>query len=295
MCAQRRLNWLHASLAKMLLDLDSRVHCDGHPYEWVQAADDWVPTSKRGTLVYFGDHKAPPPIQCARPIAWRGQGSNSTERRTKAMGEPNQSGVKDPLIPKRKTSRLAKCKPSTPTERVEKLLTPLPVMKLSDAGDFVRIHPTKISDELFYVMVPQTGSRDGVMHLISEELALLLSRGRKVGGKVKRFKLALGAKPYDAFFLAVVPVVNLDNEWNRSMLEAIELAKKGWREVISRRDENIEGYRAEPPHGQDPYDEPKWPEADIEELVETAFDGRIIDSEDDPAWKRIAGIRQTIS
>jgi hypothetical protein len=208
---------------------------------------------------------------------------------------PNPKGDEEPSIPKRKSSRLEKCKPSTPAERAEKLLEPLSVMKLSDAGDFVRVHPAKISHELFYVMVPQPGRKDGVMHLISEELAIKLSRGRKnLIGKIKRFKLALAAKPYDVFFLAIVPTVNLDNEWNKSMLEAIELAKQGWREVISRYGENGEGYRPEPPLGKDPYDEPRWPDADILDLIEAAFPDRIIDSEGHPAWKRIAGIPQKI-
>jgi hypothetical protein len=58
---------------EMLLDPDSRVHCDVHPYEWVEAADDWVPTSKRGTLVYFGDHRkgaAAAPVRPSDSVAW---------------------------------------------------------------------------------------------------------------------------------------------------------------------------------------------------------------------------------
>ena len=115
----------------------------------------------------------------------------------------------------------------------------LPHYKMSEAGDFVRLHPdedTYWSPELCFVSVPIQGVKRDLLHLIDEEIGLrFLSNGR-----LQRFRLALATKPHNIFFLCHLPSQNLDNSWNVSALEAAEQAKRRWVLVMSRRTEGVE-------------------------------------------------------
>jgi hypothetical protein len=55
----------------------------------------------------------------------------------------------------------------------------LPVMRISEAKDFVRIHPDDDyrTPELCFVRVPIKGARQDALHLIDEELAMTYLRG----------------------------------------------------------------------------------------------------------------------
>jgi len=89
----------------------------------------------------------------------------------------------------------------------------LGILKIGDVGDFVRLHPNEEeywSDELCFVSVPIIGEKKDQLHLIDEEIAVRYLPSRKI----RRFRLALATKPYDAHFLCQVPSINLDNTWN---------------------------------------------------------------------------------
>ena len=78
----------------------------------------------------------------------------------------------------------------------------LPIMRVSEAKDFIRLHPNEAaywSDELCFVHVPTKGVRGGsLLHLILEDLACAYLPE----GKIIRHRLALASKPDDVFFLA---------------------------------------------------------------------------------------------
>src|SRR5215469_11746515 len=96
---------------------------------------------------------------------------------------------------------------------VKTLLTALPLLKIGDVDDYVRLHPnedTHWSPEYCFVTVPIMGQQDDLLHLIDEDLAMQYLSTRKV----QRFRVALATKPYDIFFLCRVPSQNLDNPWN---------------------------------------------------------------------------------
>ena len=57
-------------------------------------------------------------------------------------------------------------------------------------------------------------------------------------------KFALASLPGDKLFLGVVPCRNLDNDFNRTMLAAIEKAKTGWHRILRLQDRD--GYWAKP-------------------------------------------------
>ena len=72
---------------------------------------------------------------------------------------------------------------------VETLLTALPILKISEANDWVRLHPSEDywSYELCFVNVPIIGDKRDQLHLIDEEIAVQYLSSKRV----LRFRLAL--------------------------------------------------------------------------------------------------------
>jgi hypothetical protein len=166
------------------------------------------------------------------------------------------------------------------------LQTALPVHSLAQAKDFVRLHPTELSDELF-VSVPIKGAPRDTIHLIGEKLATRYLPSKKI----IRHQLALASKPMDHFFLCIVPSINLDNPWVSSNLAACEQAKTLWTQATSRRDEGIEGYNVTLATDPDAFPEPAWPMQSLDELIMISFTGRMIETDDHPGLLRLLGVK----
>jgi hypothetical protein len=166
----------------------------------------------------------------------------------------------------------------------------LPLSSISDAGDFVRTHPDEAaywSSELCFVKVPTKGSKNDVLHLIDEELAMRHLEAKQI----LRFRLALASKPGDKFFLCQVPTQNLENTWNSSALEAIEDAKRLWVKAVSRRPEGVDAYKITYAKDVDAFSEPKWPNETLEELIMATFKGHMIDNNEHPGLLRLIGAK----
>jgi hypothetical protein len=177
---------------------------------------------------------------------------------------------------------------------VETLQTALPHHKIAQAEDFVRLHPnenTHWSEELCFVSVPIKGQKRDILHLIVEELAMQ----HLESARIKRFRLALAAKPNDVFFLCEVPTRNLDNEWNKTNLPACEQAKTKWTQATSRREEGVDAYKISLAKDQDAFPVPNWPNQSLSDLIEKTFAGRTIDAPDHPALLRLIGAKQSTS
>lgn len=176
---------------------------------------------------------------------------------------------------------------------VDTLQTGLPVSSMSQAKDFVRLHPNEDywSPELCFVMVPIKGAKRDSLHLIEEDLAMRFLPS----GKVLRFRLALASKPHDVFFLCRIPTLNLDNSWNRDNVAASEQAKTLWTQATSRGEEGVDGYLIERARDPDAFPEPEWPEQPLSDLIDRAFAGRTIVSEDHPGLLRLLGAKQSVS
>jgi hypothetical protein len=177
---------------------------------------------------------------------------------------------------------------------VDTLQMGLPVSNMSQAKDFVRLHPDEEkywSPELCFCTVPIKGAKRDSLHLIEEDLAMRFLSS----GKIQRFRLALAAKPHDVFFLCRIPTRNLDNSWNRDNIAGCEQAKTLWTQATSRREEGVDGYLLEAARDPDAFPEPKWPEQSLNDLINRAFDGRLIVSEDHPALRRLIGAKQSVS
>ena len=176
---------------------------------------------------------------------------------------------------------------------VATLLTALPVHKLSDAKDFIRLHADEDnywSMELCVVSVPVKGQSRDTLHLIEEELALQYLQP----ASIHRYRLALGANPSGGFFLCTVPSQNLDNVWNADNLKGCEAAKTRWTRLSSRRDEGVDGYTINFTIDADAFPEPKWPSQTLVELIGVTFAGRTISSVDHPGMRRLLGIKQSM-
>jgi hypothetical protein len=180
------------------------------------------------------------------------------------------------------------------TANVETLQGALPHHSISQAKDFVRLHPnedTHWSPELCFENVPIKGQKRDTLHLIDEDLAMRYLPS----GKILRFRLALASKPGDGFFFCHVPTRNPDNSWNVSNLQACEQAKTQWVQATSRKEEGVDAYKVDFARDNDAFPKPKWPTQALANLIETTFVGRMIDRESHPALLRLIGAKQSVS
>ena len=187
-----------------------------------------------------------------------------------------------------------KSKRAAAMANVETLLTALPHHSISQAKDFVRLHPDEEkywSPELCFVNVPVKGQKRDTLHLIDEELAMRYLPS----ARILRFRLALATKPNDVFFLCHVPSQNLDNNWNASNQQACEQAKTLWVQATSRKEEGVEAYKIDIARDPDAFPAPKWPTQTLDEIIGRTFEGRMIETEDHPGLLRLIGAKQSVS
>jgi hypothetical protein len=186
-----------------------------------------------------------------------------------------------------------KSKRAAATANLETLQTALPHHKISEARDFVRLHPDEEnywSPELCFVSVPIKGSKRDTLHLIDEELAMRYLPS----ARIQRFRLVLATKPGDVFFLCHVPSQNKDNAWNESNLQACQHAKTLWTQATSRKEEGVEAYKVDFARDPGAFHEPQWPTQTLAELIAVTFAGRMIEDEDHPALLRLIGAKQAV-
>ena len=165
---------------------------------------------------------------------------------------------------------------------------------MAAAKDFVRLHPDEEaywSDELCFVNVPIKGQKHNTLAPHRRKPGAAIPGEREI----LRFRLALASKPDDVFFLCEVPTRNLDNTWNITNLEGCEKAKTLWTKVTSRKSEGVEGYKITFARDPDASAIPNWPTQSLGELIERAFAGRMIETEDHPALLRKIGAKQSLS
>jgi hypothetical protein len=174
---------------------------------------------------------------------------------------------------------------------VETLQTALPHHSISQAKDWVRLHPDEVtywSAECCFVHVPIKGARE-TLHLIAEDLAVQYLPS----GRIQRFRLALATKPHDRFFLCHVPSVNLDNLWNGTNLLGCERAKHLWTQLTSRRDEGVDGYKIDYATDPNAFPDPAWPKQTLDKLIMTSFADAMIARHDHPGLLRLIGAKQS--
>ena len=120
-----------------------------------------------------------------------------------------------------------KSKRSPTIAGVDTVLTPMSVMRISDANDWVRLHPDEDaywSPELCFVNVPIKGEKRDLLHVIDEDIAMQYLSSKRI----KRQRLALATRPHDNFFLCIIPLQNTNNSWNETNLIACRRAQTQW-------------------------------------------------------------------
>lgn len=108
-------------------------------------------------------------------------------------------------------------------------------------------------------------------------------------GEIKPVILAVTINRQSILSLWPLKLPNDDmryNAWSETAREAAELAKTHW--VRLKADMSLGGYRIYTAEGQ--LSEPEWPNKPLNELLELAFRGRIIDSVDHPVVRRLRGL-----
>jgi hypothetical protein len=173
---------------------------------------------------------------------------------------------------------------------LQTLLTQLPCHKVGDTEDFLRLHPNEEaywSPELCFVNVPIKGVKKDTLHIIDETLAMRYLESKRI----LRFRLALAAKPFDVFFLCHIPSQNLDNIWNSTACQGLQVAKIKWVSITSRKAEGKEGYKIGYPEQQEAFPNTNWPtQTPLEEIVGATFDSNHqILTDDHPALARLIG------
>ena len=219
--------------------------------------------------------------------------TENSQPKPEPKSEPEVSNVTPILKPSGFSLDRFKSKRPVAMTGVKTLLGALPHYPLADANDFVRLHPDEKaywSPELCFVDVPIVGVKRDTVHLIDEALIGLLPAGKKV----TRHALALAAKPYNNFFLAHVPTVNLDNSWNESNLQGCRLAKTHWVQLASLKAQDQERYGIGFAQDPDAFPDTDWLKDTLEALIGASFVGHAIESADHPGMLRLLGAKQPL-
>jgi hypothetical protein len=209
----------------------------------------------------------------------------------------NSDGGK-PLVPKpqgKKKSFAERFRSSTAAiiagPGVNPQLLALPVMRIAEAKDYVRLHPDEEAywtGVMCFALVPIDVKRTE-LHPIDEGLAMQYLHE----SKIKRYRLALASRPYKgALFLCIVPSQNLENGYNRTGLEICTIGKTSWVQAVSLKYKGVEAYEPVLAENQNAYnDRLEWPTATMDEILDVTFAGKMIETPDCPAMLRLRGIQ----
>ncbi len=176
-------------------------------------------------------------------------------------------------------------------------LSPLPIKRIADVGDWAWLFPDEDigwTPELCFVDVPIIGEKFPILHTIDEDLAVQHLSAKQI----KRHRLALATMPGNKFFFCIVPSQNLENSWNKSAIEICQRAKTEWMQALSRKAEGVDNYQPKATTDPDPFPEIKWPITTLEGLeglLAVTFKGLSIETDDHPGLLRLIGKKQNLS
>jgi hypothetical protein len=161
---------------------------------------------------------------------------------------------------------------------VTKVLMTVPVRK-PDKHWFVRISPD-----------PSYRLETYVLELKEERETYLIDRSlwAELVDEIVPKLLLLAINRQGVVFILPVRLPGPDgrlDEWNRSLLQACELAQKKW--VRIQASLSLGAYEVAYASGQLP--EPEWPNCSFEEILRKAFRDRYITSNEHPVLKRLRG------
>ena len=165
--------------------------------------------------------------------------------------------------------------------RGEPVLVDIPIEKPPRAH-FFRVHPGEEYADIFNLIdARKIGAGEG-MYAVTPQIAPLVADQSRV------IQLRLAVTSFGAPYLLPVPLPGPDgrsNPWHQSLARAAKLAETRWIRISA--DMQRGAYSVFEAVGQ--LGEPQWPSETFEELLELAFQGRIIESDDHSLIAQLLG------
>jgi hypothetical protein len=164
---------------------------------------------------------------------------------------------------------------------VKKLITIVPVRK-PNRQDFVRVHP-----DPSYRLSPA-----GIIEIKEDRETYLVvpSMAQELQSELVPATLFTAITRQGVIFIWPIKLPGPDgkhNAWPHSAMVAAKLAEKTWIRVCA----NMHLGAYEPFEAQNKLSEPVWSDVPpFEELLRTAFSGRIVDNSEHPLVRRLRGI-----
>jgi hypothetical protein len=162
------------------------------------------------------------------------------------------------------------------TSAGKKVLLTVPVRK-PNRQEFIRVHP-----DMRFEAAVLTLKEEREAYIVAPEL-----RDDLVGEWAPTV-LLLALSRQNVVFIWPLKLPGEDGRldpWNESALGIADLATRSWLRVVSNR--GLGAYEAFQTVTELP--DPEWPDRTIEELIDIAFRGRIIDRADHPVLRRLRG------
>ena len=165
----------------------------------------------------------------------------------------------------------------------KEVLVRVPVRRPKKA-EFVRTHPDSTMQLAATVYSDRDESED--VYFVTKEM-----RDKFDEGHLKPVRLQLTISRRGVLFIWPLTLAldgkSLGRSWHESALKAADLAKERWLRIVA--DKALGGYRIHTAEGEIP--DPIWPEFGFGELLEIAFEGRIIRSADHPVIRNLRGLK----
>jgi hypothetical protein len=161
------------------------------------------------------------------------------------------------------------------------ILSRVPVRK-PKRNEFIRTH----RDPGMQLAATVYTDEDSEVYYVTKQM-----RGHFDEGQLKPVRLQLAMSRRGVLFIWPLTLMtdgtSLGRSWHESALKAAELAKEKWVRIAS--DRGLGGYRIHVAEGE--IAEPIWPDHTFNELLEIAFEGRIIRSADHPVIRDLRGCK----
>jgi hypothetical protein len=172
---------------------------------------------------------------------------------------------------------------------VEPTTPALSLMRLAEVKDFFLLHPDEEnywSVEVALIHVPTKGSKETTLHLILD--SIVQKHSDVLRARVKYCRIALGSKPDNVFFLAMIPTRNLDNKYNAAAIRGAVQAKSGtWTILTSRKADGCDDYAVGKAKNNEAALPIKWPHESLDEIFETSIGDKFIKTEEHTALDRL--------
>ena len=171
--------------------------------------------------------------------------------------------------------------------KVQKNQTRIPIGKPSKEK-FYRVHPgvdyeldlalieIKESNDLRGIYLPSQNPSDQLLNII-----------RSQPGVVRMKKLKLGVYPDGSIFIWALNLNNgkITNAWNQTALDGAVIAKEQWVKLSP----SMENGYYEILTAITPMNDPVWPKETFSQILDKAFDGKVIESVEHPIISYLLG------